>query len=251
MTEKITRREALFGAALATVAGGAGIVIGTPRHEDTPPLSTPGPAPVPTDDELRKWEHLYRVRYRAQHRARNAEFLEATQIQYEGGHNNIDPTPKRADQVLADLELEIATAEQMVTEGDALDVAMSRGHGFSARRDGKSATENPHLPGAQYWRDDRFMAWYAGWVQAEPRAVLGRDDPARHRGYTPPPQHYACPLCGVDEGGQHTGPQEERWDRVHDAWSSDGHFAVPQEACEDHTLVVRPRPPRRPGVTHT
>ena len=244
----ISRRDLLtntVGAAVTVAAVGATIPIQTTGQEvkdlfkaaDTGTTQPLPPQPIPTQSELVRWEHLYKVRYKAAHRARNSEYLSHTQVHIDG---SIDiPAPERADRVLKTLELEVEAAESLVSPLNVEAISKARGEGFAAMRAGLPATDNPYRSSTQmYYDHDEFMAWYAGYVQGGDQShVYGP------RGYTPPSKEpYRCPLCGVLEGQNHTGPTMEPED-----WST----FIPQEACEDNVMVVKPRPPRRPGVNFT
>ena len=225
----LTRRDLITGAA-GVAAGGvaaanAAIVeerlkAGFSQEDAYRDLPDPAPslAPIPTDAELRHWETHYKARYKATHRARNQAILQmATQ----------DPVPKRADLVLEDLEAEERASRDLVDEDTVEAVAWARGRGFDARRAGQLATDNPNQLDTRIalYNDDRFMAWYAGWVQAGDQShVLDGS-----RGYTPP-QPYFCSLCGVAEGKQHHG------------------YCADQNPLHPDGLIVRRPLPARHGV---
>jgi hypothetical protein len=255
MTMTITRRELLAGVpAIVTGVARAGAVVGAAagavvigKSGEVAPSAPVGPAPVPSADDLRQWEIRYKARYKAAHKARNRAIMDFATPEPD------KVVPKRADLVLEDLEAEHEGAMSLVDESRAHDVAKSRGDGYGARQEGKPATENPHwgalareLNYGGTESHDLFMAWYAGWVQADPNPVMERP-----RGYIPPAQNlYTCPLCGVVEGSgrTHTGPDREQTARL---WGRSTQWFAPWEACEDHLEVKRPLPVQRPGASFT
>ena len=128
------------------------------------PDGQPLPAPVlvdsrvPSSAELEQWERAYKMYYRTQHRARNEALARLGEL---------DGTPLRVDEALALIDGEQQAAFSLVSVGEHEDIAYARGRGFIDRRDGKPATANPYH-GEEPFRHHQFMAWYAGWVQADP-----------------------------------------------------------------------------------
>jgi hypothetical protein len=187
----LTRRDLLggiaAGAALWVVPDGQALPAS--NLSDLAVSSTaelvPDEAMAQTVSELCQWEAAYRACYRIEHRARNQAMLQMFAEE--------DPEPARVDVVAAKVEAELGAAESLVRERHHQDVAEARGAGFVARRDGKAANENPHWPALRKELNyggtpahDRYMAWYAGWVQADPNLTVDGNPATRPRGYTPP-----------------------------------------------------------------
>ena len=100
----------------------------------------------------------------------------------------------RIDLAAAHVEGELAAAEGLV-QLDHEGIAKARGDGFAAMRAGQWYDTCP------YSEDfDKFMAWHAGYLQAQPQPVDRSAN--RPRGYRPP-QPYFCTVCGVAEGNVH------------------------------------------------
>lgn len=154
---------------------------------------------IPTAAELLVWKARYKAGYKARHRAQNDA---ARRLATEELTSN-SPGMVRADgncftgnvaEVAAHVEAEIEAVESLVSQGSDEFTAVARGYGFGARRDGLPATDNPYDEG----RDpESFMAWYAGWVQADPNVVVPRS-----AGYIPP-TGYRCVECDRPENTLH------------------------------------------------
>ena len=212
----LTRRDVLTGAAVVVATGGS-VALGSdgqPSPESNLPVPAVPSRAVPSRDEVTAWELRYKARYRAEHRARNAALASMFE--------NEEPEPMRIDLAAAHVEGELAAAEGLV-QLDHEGIAKARGDGFAAMRAGQWYDTCP------YSEDfDKFMAWHAGYFQAQPQPVDRSAN--RPRGYRPP-QPYACPACKVPEGDWHA-----------DDCADWGHKTAP--------ITVR-RPLPRPGVTFT
>ena len=187
MTTKLTRREVITGTLAGATAAGyvyETIPLATSEEmrssaiEQQLDRSMRRPAPIPTPEELRQWETLFKARYKAQHRARN----EALEHAFE----DIEPA-LRVDLAVEKVEADMVAAHALVTI-PVQSVAGARDQGFGDRRAGRPATANPYWDALSKSLNhgydgtyDEFMAWYAGWVQADPDLKLPRT-----AGYTPP-----------------------------------------------------------------
>lgn len=129
----ITRRRFLTGSSATAIAA----FVAAPALVDAQPT-----ARIPSSDELAAWRSDYRQRYKSE-----------TTPPWMQDQDTVKATVAETDRFESTERL---YAEQLEYHEE---VAVAKGMGFGARRDGKPQTVNPFPD-----MTDQFFSWHRGWL---------------------------------------------------------------------------------------